>query len=295
MMHPSFQASPCRLETLERQAMPTGAAATAVVRDLAGVTVIEERLPIGDGSGETTRQLERAARVAVVYIQSGRLYGRVGPHEVAAAPGGLLLWHTELPASFRIAAPVRSFTFLFTEQELAWRGSIGCRAIHREDPLGTVIASFFEGLTARLDALSAQQAESAIAMTRDVVNRALSMASSARLREATDAVVERIFEQIERELSSPALRPGSLAKAHGISIRYLHLLFSRRGLRVATWIRERRLEACRAELATAPEDITISSIAQRWGFTDASHFSRLFSSAYGVSPLGYRRQHRRPS
>lgn len=294
MMSTQIDASACRLPVTDRRP-PVVGAIPAVVRSLANVTVIEEYVPIGDAAGETASYSERPGMIAVVFIRAGRLYGRVGQHEVAVAQGGLVIWQTSLPATFRAAAPVHRFTFLFSERDLARRassGAVGCRTIHREHALGTVVASFFDGLTHRLDALTDQQAQSAVAMTRDVVNRAILAASSSESRDATDNLVERILEHIDRELGDSKLRPGSVAKTHGISIRYLHLLFARRGLGVASLIRERRLDACRADLATAPDDVTISSIALRWGFTDSSHFSRLFSSTYGISPLGYRRQQR---
>ena len=33
------------------------------------------------------------------------------------------------------------------------------------------------------------------------------------------------------------------------------------------------------------------SIAARWGFTNAAHFTRVFKAAYGSSPGEFRRQH----
>ena len=58
---------------------------------------------------------------------------------------------------------------------------------------------------------------------------------------------------------------------------------------VGEWIRAQRLEGCRRDLArsgrTAP---TIAFIAHRWGFGDATHFSRTFREAYGMSPREWR-------
>ncbi|WP_223245636.1 helix-turn-helix domain-containing protein [Streptomyces sp. CBMA156] len=35
-------------------------------------------------------------------------------------------------------------------------------------------------------------------------------------------------------------------------------------------------------------DSTVSGVAQRWGFTDAAHFSRIFRAWYGISPSQWR-------
>ncbi|MFE4055658.1 AraC family transcriptional regulator, partial [Streptomyces sp. NPDC059096] len=36
---------------------------------------------------------------------------------------------------------------------------------------------------------------------------------------------------------------------------------------------------------------TIASIGRRWGFVDATHFSRSFKQAYGLSPRAWRELH----
>jgi len=43
--------------------------------------------------------------------------------------------------------------------------------------------------------------------------------------------------------------PGTVAAAHYISVRYLYRLFDAQGTTVAAWIRPRRLERCRVDLA----------------------------------------------
>ncbi|MFF3147826.1 helix-turn-helix domain-containing protein [Streptomyces sp. NPDC057927] len=49
--------------------------------------------------------------------------------------------------------------------------------------------------------------------------------------------------------------------------------------------RRRRLDACRRELGrSANRRPSVAAVAQRWGFSSPSHFSRTFRDAYGMSP-----------
>lgn len=98
----------------------------------------------------------------------------------------------------------------------------------------------------------------------------------------------RVHAFIERHLGDPGLDPGQVAAAHHVSVRYLHRLFEAENTTVAAWIRQRRLERCRADLA-AGGDEPVSTIAARWGLPDSAHFSRLFRRAYGMPPAEYRR------
>ncbi|MEU2234945.1 helix-turn-helix domain-containing protein [Streptomyces vietnamensis] len=107
--------------------------------------------------------------------------------------------------------------------------------------------------------------------------------------EARDHLVLRVRDHINRNLGDPDLSPERIARAHRISVRYLHRLFEGEGTTVGQLIRQRRLEECGRELArrgrAAP---TVSAVAQRWGFVNPAHFSRAFRAAYGVSPREWR-------
>ncbi|MFI5874883.1 helix-turn-helix domain-containing protein [Streptomyces sp. NPDC051445] len=104
-----------------------------------------------------------------------------------------------------------------------------------------------------------------------------------------DHLLLRVRDHIDRNLADPALCPRTVAAAHHISVRYLHRLFEGEGVTVARLIQQRRLERCARELhrsdATAS---TVSAIAQRWGFANPAHFSRVFRAAYGHSPREWR-------
>ncbi|MFI6931280.1 helix-turn-helix transcriptional regulator [Streptomyces sp. NPDC050287] len=76
----------------------------------------------------------------------------------------------------------------------------------------------------------------------------------------------------------------------GFSLRYLHELFREADTTPRAWLYAQRLDCARAMLSGAGYDAqSISSIALRAGFKDASHFSRAFKSRYGTSPATYRR------
>ncbi len=100
----------------------------------------------------------------------------------------------------------------------------------------------------------------------------------------------RVGTFIEENLHNPNLTSKAVADAHFVSVRYLQKAFKAEGMSVSAMIRTRRLERCRRDLA-APygRDVPIVTVAQRWGFTDAAHFSRLFRSAFGQSPSEYRK------
>ncbi|MEU8386459.1 helix-turn-helix domain-containing protein [Streptosporangium sp. NPDC048865] len=96
---------------------------------------------------------------------------------------------------------------------------------------------------------------------------------------------QRVDAFVERHLGDPALTPDGIAAAHGISTRHLYTLFREEGRTVAAWIRERRLERCRRDLADPSlRDRSIHAIAARWGFTDKAHFSRAFRARYDMTP-----------
>jgi AraC-like DNA-binding protein len=93
--------------------------------------------------------------------------------------------------------------------------------------------------------------------------------------------------------SSPSSAPScatwptgcSTAGEHFISVRRLHKLFADEGLTVSAWIRDRRLERCRRDLADpALAGETVASIAWSWGFRNPGHFSRVYRAAYGCAP-----------
>ncbi|TCO19726.1 AraC-like DNA-binding protein [Kribbella steppae] len=102
----------------------------------------------------------------------------------------------------------------------------------------------------------------------------------------------RIMEFARQHLTDPDLTATKIARAHNISVRHLYTTLSRSGVVLGEWIRVRRLEGCRRELArSAATGRTISAVAHGWGFGDPTHFSRTFREAFGMSPREWRALH----
>jgi AraC family transcriptional activator of tynA and feaB len=111
------------------------------------------------------------------------------------------------------------------------------------------------------------------------------------LREA-DAMFDRVGPEamyvraqgfIREHLRDPDLCIDQISMALGCTKRYLHMLFSERGMTVSDYIWQARLQHCRQELETQPGK-TITDVAFSWGFSSSSHFSRVFRKYFGIAP-----------
>ncbi|MEW2288069.1 helix-turn-helix domain-containing protein [Streptomyces sp. NPDC047841] len=108
-------------------------------------------------------------------------------------------------------------------------------------------------------------------------------------------LLRRVRAHVDARLWDRTLSPATIAAAQHISVRYLHKLFEGQGSTVGRWVQHRRLEEARRELARpGARDVAVGVVAKRWGFANATHFSRSFRAAYGVSPREWRDRTRPP-
>ena len=107
-----------------------------------------------------------------------------------------------------------------------------------------------------------------------------------------EAHLTRIETFIRKNIGDCELDPEAIARACGISTRYLHELFRDTNQTLGAWIRDQRLEACREHLRDPSNRQTVAEIAYRWGFGDQAQFSRAFKAHYGMPPKDYRERTR---
>jgi AraC-like DNA-binding protein len=98
-----------------------------------------------------------------------------------------------------------------------------------------------------------------------------------------------IKADIGRHLTDSSLSVAALAGRHGITPRYLHMLFEDDAMTYSQYVLDQRLAlACRRLRDPRLAGRTISSIAHDAGFGDLSYFNRRFRHRYGVTPSGAR-------
>jgi AraC family transcriptional activator of tynA and feaB len=96
---------------------------------------------------------------------------------------------------------------------------------------------------------------------------------------------------IREHLRDADLCIDQISAALGCTKRYLHMLFSERGMTVSDYIWRARLQHCRDELEMQAGK-TITEVAFSWGFSSSSHFSRVFRRYFGIAPSAVHKQQR---
>ncbi|MFH8978784.1 AraC family transcriptional regulator [Streptomyces sp. NPDC017890] len=159
--------------------------------------------------------------------------------------------------------------------------------------MGGVFVRWLTDLNARAHEFTPADIPTLTSVTLDLlasaIARCLETEGSLTPEARKTALRARINAFVEQHLADPAMTPQAIADAHHISLRYLQQLLAENDTSPAAWIRRRRLERCRLDLANPRLSARpIQAIAARWGFTNPTHFSRLFRAAHGMPPRDYR-------
>jgi len=227
---------------------------------------------------------------AVVVLQRGRgATWQQGAQALKLGQGDLLVANPDEPYALASDGDFDFVSFYVPRSVLAENFLPGspdtARVISASRPAGALAAGFAHDLAARLETLDAA---SAAAMTAAMV-RVLAVAAGAEaaahqptLREAKLA---QALRYMEKHLADPELTPASCARALGVSLRGLHLLFEPTGESFLATLVRKRLLRCRA-LLDRPEAArhSVTDIALGCGFGSMAGFYRAFQREFGGTP-----------
>ncbi|WAX77431.1 helix-turn-helix domain-containing protein [Streptomyces sp. KMM 9044] len=228
-------------------------------------------------------------------VQSGR--------QCLLRPGEFALYETATPYTLLFEEGVGHHFIRFPRSVLSLPErllrDVAAVPLGSDNPLAGLAFTYFSGLADDEEMHRGPHAaavEPSIELVRAVVTSQLGDSSLAR--EPLEATLSlRITRYMRAHLADPGLSAARIAAAHGVSVRHLYKVLARSGISLGDWIRSHRLAECRRELAGPNGRLrTIAAVGRSWGFVDATHFSKVFRQAYGVSPRAWRDQnHPRPS
>ncbi|MER7901441.1 helix-turn-helix domain-containing protein [Streptomyces sp. NPDC096046] len=251
---------------------------------------VRQPLPAAPGSG--------GDHLNFCLQDSGSLVIEQNRETTVLTPGTLTLFDTARPYTVTYPAPFRMHVFQVPRRLLIVRPADLARMtavpVAPDSDAASLVIPFLTGLAANKgrfaphigDQLARNAADLLATLIAERLDR---QAPETGVDAAATALRVRLRAFIDRHLADPDLSPQTIADAHHISVRYLHRLFEHEGATVGRWILRRRLQAARGDLGRGgPAGPTVTAVAQRWGFTSASHFSRAFRATYGVPPSEWR-------
>jgi len=134
--------------------------------------------------------------------------------------------------------------------------------------------------------------QSVVSHIHDVAALALGANGSFRedgLSAVAAARLAAVLADINRSFADPGLTLAAVALRQGVSPRYLQRLFEESGMSFTARVNELRLQRAFALLSREHNHSRpISEIAWQAGFSNVSHFNRLFRARFGDTPSGIR-------
>jgi AraC-like DNA-binding protein len=206
--------------------------------------------------------------------------------------GDVLLWDSIAPVDVEVVEPFAKRTLIVPRERVL---AVCPRLAETSSvpPLGRngaalLLVRYLNALALELPRLDAAAGDAAAAAALELLRAAVEPSvptSRAATRAAVRAEVRRY---VRSHLRDESLDPAAIAAAHGISVRALHALFEDGAESVAGLVRRERLARCFEDLEL-PSGGSVTEIAFRWGFRDASHFTRAFKREFDLTPRELRR------
>ena len=248
----------------------------------------------------TARQLNRTAEkiaadridvLGIGIILEGEMQGWAGNRAFRAGAGDVLLLDTAQPSE--VAISISRSIQLAVPRNLASEAGCDVAAMHGvviNASSAAMLVSHVRRVREALPYLSTDEGPRIARTMLDML--VLAVQTSAHAGRAGGAsevptLAMRARSEIRENLGSPSLTIANLCRRLQISRSTLHRLFEGEG-GVQAWIRNSRLEAARLVLLDPENRERIGEIAERLGFSDSAHLSRLFRARYGETPSACR-------
>ena len=252
-----------------------------------------------DPCGATrTRASIRADGLETLTIQAvlaGREYINFNGEDILLKPGDLLVWDSTRPMSFEVQDRLHKISVMMPLPRFqSWLPRTWFSIRHSLDGRsnsGQLLTNHVKSLRQSVFDGGCKDNYALIDATIGVLVNALDPGTADDPKPLRVTQLRNIKEYIKANIRNPDLSPAMIAKAGGMSSRYLHWLFSADpdDDTVQQYIFRQRLDLCARDLSNPHmRNRKISDIAFYWGFQDTAHFNKRFKQQYELSPGAFR-------
>lgn len=243
-------------------------------------------------SGRAARHAEEAFFKVGLQMRGVALL-RQDDREAALRPGDFAIYDTTRPYQLEFREDYRMLVVMFPQTLLRLPAArfeeITARPMSGRTGTGALLSPLLAGVERELAAGTPANVYLSDAVLDLVAACFASPEAHGPVQSRRSTLLSSVKSYIEEHLSDADLTAACVARAHFISDSYLQKVFADEPVGVAAYIRQRRLEHCRRDLADPAHSVrSAASIGARWGLADPSHFSRVFRHAYGMTPGDYR-------
>jgi len=279
----------------------------SVIDDDASVRAATEVVEMHEGPASALRgKKDSSMRVAVnlvkdgsddfhfVISQSGSQDATQGGRDLRFGHGDATLMRLCVPGMVRSHEGIVAVVMVIPFAELKARvadvdSAVVQRVPRRSEPL-RLLHGYVRSLQRSLPGASTKAHETFRRHIIDLVALAVTPGAAVGESELSAVAAARLdaaLGHIAARFQEPDLAVTSIARSQGISPRYLQRLIETTGTTFTARLTELRLQRAFALLIEARDGTRrISDIALQAGFSDISHFNRLFRSRFGDTPRG---------
>ena len=235
--------------------------------------------------------------VKILFQTHGISYFEQDGRHIEIAPGDCLAYDVSCPHTIISPAHTRHEVVIVPKELLLERGfrlaKMSACKLSARTGTGRIAHDFVHAAFDEATKLSPYNAVGVADSLIDLLLLPLREADTMFDRGGAEATYIRAQFFIREHLRDPDLSIDQISAALGCTKRYLHMLFSDRGMTVSDYIWRTRLQNCRHELETQAGK-TITDVAFSWGFSSSSHFSRVFRKYFGIVPSSIHKMQHAP-
>lgn len=228
-----------------------------------------------------------------VFQLQGQARMEQGTDSAALQAGDITLIDAAVPSNFLYSESSRQLSLILprplVEKSLQFAEVRCAQRVPGHSPIARLASRLIVDAS-RQSCLSLAESEAILGATLDLLRPAISATLSET--DAHERLLRKALALIDTQITDESLRPESLARDVGVSVRGLYRLFARKNLVVAQYIRNRRLDLCAESLRCGQQTQNLSTLGYAWGFSSYCYFSTAFKARFGLSPSEYRKQHR---